>query len=642
MNRNKILTVAVLASTLLAACSTDEQLPQLPDTGKEVCLSATLQEREVMSRAGLVEVNPTFTNPYYLYYVSSTSTPSGATVSKKFEAAFGNASGVYWDDVQPATDAKANTAFQLTNVEDGKVYPATDKDIQWGEKKGWQTPLDFELKHKMAQLTLTIVDNTNGGAGSVGLSNPIYKEVKAVITSLSKDAEAFDIKTGVVTSTPREKEVVLYTLPTPAPSGTTYTSTAYFPPQTFNKKGIADGEAGAVRDSLRITCGKYTYTVAIPQKMTAPDGVGTKEEPAALREGEHLTLTITLTEETVGLTATLADWEEIQAEDMPLNRVFNIGSLEELEDFALAVNTGYDFKGMVVRLKKDISFTVSNTLHCFNIGTKSHPFRGLFDGGNVELAGLGASGQGNTYSGSLFGYTEGATLRNICFEAPYVNGQAVLVAEAKNTVIMGCTTNDGAVTGGKSDAGALVGKATGTTTLTNCYVTGTAVTGGNNVGGLVGSIEGSITHSSATGAVTGKNNVGGLVGKTSGFILHTYAWGAVKGDANVGGLVGTTNATVNNSYAAGTVTGVDVNKGGLLGSIGFGGVVKNCAWNKVAFGGTEDKNGAGLVDLTSTTADNNGNFDFSGTGSILTKLNTGTASSPVWKEEGVTKKPTFY
>jgi hypothetical protein len=51
--------------------------------------------------------------------------------------------------------------------------------------------------------------------------------------------------------------------------------------------------------------------------------------------------------------------------------------------------------------------------------------------------------------------------------------------------------------------------------LANCYSTG-SVSGGHDVGGLVGYIFGSITTSYSTGSVSGDHSVGGLVGRSFG------------------------------------------------------------------------------------------------------------------------------
>lgn len=121
-------------------------------------------------------------------------------------------------------------------------------------------------------------------------------------------------------------------------------------------------------------------------------------------------------------------------------------------------------------------------------------------------------------------------------------------------------------------AGGLVGNMDGNTgVIDNSYATGnvTGSTGGNRVGGLVGSGRTDIINSYASGNVTGNLTVGGLTGANSGTITNSYATGNVVGNSNnIGGLVGTNLGSVVGSHATGSVTGTGANAstGGVVGS----------------------------------------------------------------------------
>ncbi|MBC6414548.1 MAG: cadherin-like beta sandwich domain-containing protein, partial [Chromatiales bacterium] len=124
----------------------------------------------------------------------------------------------------------------------------------------------------------------------------------------------------------------------------------------------------------------------------------------------------------------------------------------------------------------------------------------------------------------------------------------------------------GAVTG-QDKVGGLVGyNDEDSITITNSYAMGTVTGQGGRVGGLVGSNFGSITNSYAMGAVTGQDKVGGLVGNNVGIgsITNSYATGDVRGQGSVGGLVGDNDGSIANSYATGDVTG-GIHVGGLIG-----------------------------------------------------------------------------
>jgi hypothetical protein len=118
-----------------------------------------------------------------------------------------------------------------------------------------------------------------------------------------------------------------------------------------------------------------------------------------------------------------------------------------------------------------------------------------------------------------------------------------------------------AVTGAQ-EVGGLVGGNSGT--VSNSYSTG-SVTGDGHVGGLAGVNWHTVSNSYSTGSVTGGWGVGGLVGLNGwGLVSNSYATGSVTGDGHVGGLVGTNFMTVSNSYSTGSVTG-GWGVGGLVG-----------------------------------------------------------------------------
>lgn len=220
-------------------------------------------------------------------------------------------------------------------------------------------------------------------------------------------------------------------------------------------------------------------------------------------------------------------------------------------------------------------------------------FYGILDGRGHTINGLDITGPG--LIGTLH---EKAEIRNLELKNTTVNkgtsnvdGTGALVGFAKDkTTIFNCSvTGTSAVTGGNntgglvgkgnptmdrcssnadvsggSNTGGLIGSLTAGGSIDQSYTTGTITSTGNNVGGMVGSAEGSIANSHAGCDVTGKNNVGGLVGSTTGSIDDCTATGYIKGNDIIGGLAGTTTSTVNKCGANGTVTGTGI-VGGLIG-----------------------------------------------------------------------------
>ena len=186
------------------------------------------------------------------------------------------------------------------------------------------------------------------------------------------------------------------------------------------------------------------------------------------------------------------------------------------------------------------------------------PFLGLFDGNGYTISNLYIN-RGEAQMVGLFSQL----------------GQSlVLNAETiKNVGLL-----DVNITGG-SDVGGLVGDNLTGRIINNYVMGGTVTSNGNSVGGLVGDNNGGsfVISSFADVEVSGNQHVGGLVGANVGFISHSYANGGVKGADHVGGLSGHLRGSIINSYAAGDVTATAAPVGGMGGLVGFssGGRIEN-------------------------------------------------------------------
>jgi len=131
------------------------------------------------------------------------------------------------------------------------------------------------------------------------------------------------------------------------------------------------------------------------------------------------------------------------------------------------------------------------------------------------------------------------------------------------------------------------------------------VTGYDDVGGLVGWNEGTVSSSYSSGGLTGDIHVGGLVGRNEGGTVgNSHSAASVKGSWEVGGLVGMNEwgGAVGNSYSTGDVTS-DGNVGGLVGMNKYGGAVTNSFWDTETSGlstsaGGTGKNTTEMQDIT--------------------------------------------
>lgn len=223
------------------------------------------------------------------------------------------------------------------------------------------------------------------------------------------------------------------------------------------------------------------------------------------------------------------------------------------------------------RLEADID--LSGYTNWSPIGSEAAPFTGSLDGDGHTIRGLYID-RATTDCVGLFGYIDGATLRNVTLEDAFVAGNSYvggLVGYMNAGSVSGCSF-DGSVRGYGSQTGGLVGYVSFGGAVSDSRTAG-GVSGYSDVGGLVGLSEASIENCHTRMTVEGTNSTGGLVGyqygpyKPAVHIGDCSATGSVRG-SNVGGLVGQNGGgTVANSFSRGTVTlargGADA--GGLIG-----------------------------------------------------------------------------
>jgi len=224
------------------------------------------------------------------------------------------------------------------------------------------------------------------------------------------------------------------------------------------------------------------------------------------------------------------------------------------------------------------------------IGTLLYPFTGSLNGQGYEIRDMFIARPDESGMG-LFGIVdEGGVIENVGVVNGNVTGyNDVGGVVGKNEGTVSNSYSTGNVTG-NVNVGGLVGY-NFFGTVTESYSNGSP-TGQDNVGGLVGWNRGTVGNSYSTGGVIGQNSVGGLVGKNTGPVSNSYATGSVTGDDNVGGLVGKNDntGTVNNSHSSGGVTG-NLHVGGLVGR--NAGTVSNSFWDTETSGQATSAGGTG-------------------------------------------------
>ena len=271
-------------------------------------------------------------------------------------------------------------------------------------------------------------------------------------------------------------------------------------------------------------------------------------------------------------------WDGTVAESVPVSGdIYVIETCAQLAKLAQMVNGGEKLAGKTVQLANDLDL---NGHQWTPIGkNNSYRFSGSFEGCGYTVSGLtigtaDVPRDGN-YHG-LFGYVSGAgsAICDLNLDRVSVYGKSyagALVGYYYDGAVVNCSAS-GTVSG-DSYIGLLMGYASALE-VSHCGTDGAVAATTDHVGGIVASMQNSTMKQCRSGAsVTGGSNVGGLVGRLSGSITDCYSRGTVSGESAVGGLVGYTTGSnamggavaITNCYWAGRLT-ADGSKGGIVGS----------------------------------------------------------------------------
>jgi len=114
--------------------------------------------------------------------------------------------------------------------------------------------------------------------------------------------------------------------------------------------------------------------------------------------------------------------------------------------------------------------------------------------------------------------------------------------------------------------------------INNLGLVGGSISGGQYVGGIVGSNSGEVQYCYTTGSINGGSSVGGITGYNSSTVQNCYTTGNISGVERMGGIVGnnfSNTSIVQNCYATGNVRGGGSRGGGIAGD-NPSGTVQNC------------------------------------------------------------------
>lgn len=261
--------------------------------------------------------------------------------------------------------------------------------------------------------------------------------------------------------------------------------------------------------------------------------------------------------------STFTGWDFTVAGDGTIGDWIMAGYPHLQMEHRTSIDTPVQFQLMAVDLDED--YTLADNLdftaitNYKPIGTFAVPFTGTLDGDGFLISNLVIS-QSALQSAGLFGSTsEAVTIQNVGYYSGSVTGNRFVGG------IVGY--NDGA---------------TLSNVFSNAVVTATtALVSQGEAGGLVGvnTGDGIIQDSYASSVVTSDFDVGGIAGYNFGTIIRTYSIGAVTGGTNMGGLVGRAEvAEISDSFSTVSV-GAGDSVGGLVGALVGEASVSGSYWN---------------------------------------------------------------
>ena len=283
------------------------------------------------------------------------------------------------------------------------------------------------------------------------------------------------------------------------------------------------------------------------------------------------------------------------AGDYPLLAISTEAELIQLATWVNgSANSNQVLRGITFKLVADIELTNAFTAPIgtgYGTSSDGKAFWGIFDGNGHTISGLNTSNYTTTTSyPALFGNVAG-TIKNLTVSGSSTSGGIAgclsygliencisnvemnikissdaggMAASGRGGTIRQCT-NNGKITSDYGYIGGIVGYGSVSSLIIDGCVNNGEITGSACVGGIVGSMFGTVRNCANTQSVTGSGSaVGGIAGNCSNnsgdnicSISNCYNKGNVKGTKKVGGIAGEVaipkKGNVRNCYNAGSV-----------------------------------------------------------------------------------------
>ncbi|MFP3871731.1 MAG: PQQ-binding-like beta-propeller repeat protein [Candidatus Aenigmatarchaeota archaeon] len=272
-----------------------------------------------------------------------------------------------------------------------------------------------------------------------------------------------------------------------------------------------------------------------------------------------------------------------------MGEIGEINDWKDLDNIRNDLNSHYELRSHLDEDSDGYDDLVDTENGWEPIGDENAPFTGNFIGGDHKIKDLYIDRE-DTDDVGLFGHIDNANITGVgVVDANVTGGNNVgaLVGRMSSGGVYHSNTSWDETTNnivtGDNNVGGLIGYNHQGIVETS-YAIGD-VEGDLNIGGLIGVSEGGIVYKSyaASFVESSSNSVGGLVGRMndSGRISESYAKGVVDGHWHVGGLVGNCSGVISNSYATGDVSGHSY-VGGLVGLNWEGHIIDTYATGNVS------------------------------------------------------------
>ena len=451
---------------------------------------------------------------------------SAAVVGEKKH---GNLSGCYYlDTLGTDSNATAKTSEELKALAStlGEPFMTAPAGVNNGYPIfAWQVPT-YEVTFRTGAAGASVT--VNGVSGQADTDGKYAVKLPNGTYAYTVSAFGYQAAAGQVTVNGTEQTVTV-TLTAVARRTVRFNVTPTEAKAAVTVTWDGDGHTIEAQSdgSYLLPEGAYTYTVKAKGYAKASGTLNvTKDE----------TISVTLTPSTA--------WDGAEKEQPGGSGTqtdpYQIGSGAELAWLADKVNTASSVTKLYVELTDDIDLGNQpwTPIGKFGYSSSDRSFSGSFRGNGHTVKGLNASAE---YAG-LFG--------------------SINDAEITGVVVQGIVASTDAKSG---DAGGIVGRAIGTTNkIINCG-NEAAVSGGCNVGGILGNNQAyntkiTVLNCYNMGHISASDRAGGIVGRCGGSSLsvtNCYNTGEITSNNYAAGVIAGSNFgwTISNCYNTGKISG---------------------------------------------------------------------------------------